>query len=64
MKIWLNEVEAMDQKSVDEHQYRLAIDAAKIYYMMYRTAAILAGRPPQKIGMSLGPAVYQGLRWI
>lgn len=53
----------MDQKAVDELQFRLAIDAAKIYYLMCRTSIILCGYAPQKIGMSLGPAVRCGLLW-
>lgn len=52
----------MDQKSVDEYELRLAIDAAKIYYIMVRTSAILYGVPPKKIGMSLPPAIRLGLR--
>lgn len=51
----------MDQKSADEYQFRMAIEAAKNYFVMYRTSQILCGQPPKKIGMSLIPAISLGL---
>lgn len=48
-------------KDPNEEQYRMTIDSAKIYYMMYRTSQIFCGQPPKKIGMSLTPAIFLGL---
>lgn len=40
---------------------RMAIDAAKLYYMLVQTSAVLAGQRPQRVGLTLGSAIFIAL---
>lgn len=54
----------MKKQEVAEPGLRMAIDAAKLYFVLKRTSDVLGCAPPKRVGLSLGRAIYLSLQGL
>lgn len=52
------------KEEVPEPGLRMAIDAAKLYFVLKVTSDALGGAPPKRVGLSLGRAIYLSLQGL
>lgn len=53
-----------EREKEPEPGLRMAIDAAKLYYVLRATSQALCGHPPKRVGLSLGRAIYLSLQGL